>query len=139
MCIVLNEYIFLDLSADLFNSPYHIFGEYSKCDDNFCKKRLLGEENWVQQAEICGMKVEIKNIVNRLVIYSASLILDVDNNICDQFNSIINKYIGGKRINLLQRNSYNTRIETAVVSFNSKEYQRAIHKNAMKKSQGTYL
>lgn len=135
---LLNEYIFLDLSADLFNSPYHIFGEHSKCDDYFCKKRLLEEENWVQRAEICGMMVEIKNIVNRLVINSASLILDVDNNICEQFNSIINKYIGGKRINLSQRNSYNTRVEAAVVSFNSKEYLRAIHKNVMKKSPGTY-
>lgn len=68
---------FLDLSADLFNSPYHIFGKHSKCDDYFCKKRLLGEENWVQRAEICGMMVEIKNIVNRLMINSASLSLDV--------------------------------------------------------------
>ncbi|KAF0746511.1 YqaJ domain-containing protein, partial [Aphis craccivora] len=127
-----------NLSADLFNSPYHIFGEHSKCDDYFCKKRLLEEENWVQRAEICGMMVEIKNIVNRLVINSASLILDVDNNICEQFNSIINKYIGGKRINLSQRNSYNTRVEAAVVSFNSKEYLRAIHKNVMKKSPGKF-
>jgi len=85
------------------------------------------------------MMVEIKNIVNRLVINSESLILDVDNNICEQFNSIINKYIGGKRINLSQRNSYNTRVEAAVVSFNSKEYLRAINKNVMKKSPGTYL
>ncbi|KAL4127359.1 hypothetical protein QTP88_011533 [Uroleucon formosanum] len=81
------------IKTDLFNSPYHIFGEHSKCDDYFCKKRLLGEENWVQRTEICGMMAEIKNIDNRLVINSESLILDVDNNICEHFNSIINKYI----------------------------------------------
>jgi len=84
------------------------------------------------------MMLEIKNIVNRLVINESSLILDVDNNICEQFNSVINKYIGGKRVNLSQRNAYNTRVEAAVVSFNSKEYLRAL-KNVMKKSPGVYL
>lgn len=84
------------------------------------------------------MMVEINNTVNRLVLNSESLILDVDNNICEQFNSIINKYIGGKRVNFSQRNSYNTRVEAAVVAFNSKQYLRAINKNVIKKSPGIY-
>ncbi|XP_022173422.1 uncharacterized protein LOC111035906 [Myzus persicae] len=83
-----------NLSADLFNSPYHIFGEHSKCDDYFCKKRLLEEENWVQRAEICEMMVEIKNIVNRLVINSASLILDLG-----KFSKLFLKDVARKRRN----------------------------------------
>jgi len=63
------------------------------------------------------------------------LILDLDNNICEQFNSLINKYIGGnKRINLSQRNAYNARVEEAVIAFNSKQYLRAIMKNITTKS-----
>jgi hypothetical protein len=125
---------------DLYNSPYHIFGEHSKCDEYFCKKKKqVDEDNWVERAEIRGTMIEIKNIVNRLVLNSSSLILDVDNNICEIFKSIINKYIGGKRINLSQRNTYYTLVEAAVVSFNSKEYLRAINKNVMKKSPGIYF
>lgn len=121
----------------MFNSPYHVLGQHSKCDTYFCNEKNLNENNWVKHAEISGMMIEINNIVNRLVINSGSLIVDVDNNICEQFNSLINKYIGGKRINLSQRNTYNTRIEAAVVAFNSKQYLRAINKHITKKSPGT--
>ncbi|XP_025190913.1 uncharacterized protein LOC112591340 [Melanaphis sacchari] len=60
----------------------------------FVKKRLLGEENWVQRAEICGMMVEIKNIVNRLVLNSASLILDLG-----KFSKLFLKDVARKRHN----------------------------------------
>lgn len=94
------------------------------------------EQNLVVQAENSGMMLEIINAINRLVANSSSLITDVDNNVCEQFNSVINKYIGGKRINMSQRNAYNARVEAAVIAFNSKEYLRTIHKNIMKKSPG---
>lgn len=48
---------------------------------------------------------EIRNIGYRLVINCDSLIEDVDNNPCEQFNSLINKHIGGKRINVTQSNN----------------------------------
>lgn len=82
---------------------------------------------------------EIKNIFFRLANNAYSLIQDVDNNICEQFNSLINKYLGGKRINFTQRNTYTTRVEAAIVSFNSKEYLRRIHKKMMFKSPGNIL
>lgn len=135
-----NKYIiilYLGLSKDLLNSPYHVLGQHSKCDTYFCNKKNLDEDIWIKLAENSGMMTEINNIVNRLVINSSSLIVDVDNNICEQFNSLINKYIGGKRINLSQRNTYNTRIEAAVVAFNSKQYLRAINTHITKKSPGT--
>lgn len=119
------------------NSPYHVLGQHSKCDTYFCNKKNLDEDIWVKHAETSGMMIEMNNIVNRLVINSSRLIVDVDNNICEQFNSLINKYIGGKRINLSQRNAYNTRIEAAVVAFNSKQYLRAINTHITKKSPGT--
>lgn len=81
-------------------------------------------ENWVPQAIESGMLIESNNAANRLVFNSKSLIIDVDNNICEQLNSVINKYISGKRINLSQRNAYNTRVEAAVISFNLNQYLR---------------
>jgi len=85
------------------------------------------------------MLLEINNAANRLVFNSKSLIIDVDNNICEQFNSVnsvINKYIGFKWINLSQRNAYNTRVEAAVISFNSNQYLSAITKKVINKSPG---
>lgn len=127
------------MAKDIYNSPYHVLGQHYKCASYFCKGDTISETNLVKQAENSGMMIEIVNAVNRLVTNSNSLIIDVDNNICEQFNSVINKYIGGKRTNLSQRNAYNARVEAAVIAFNSKEYLRSIHKHIMKKSPGTYL
>ena len=55
---------------------------------------------------------------------------------CEQFNRVINKYIGGKRINLSQHNAYNTREEAVVISFNSNQYLRAGTKKVIRKSPG---
>jgi hypothetical protein len=55
--------------------------------------------------------------------------MNVDNNICEQFNSIINKHLSGKRINFSQRHNYNVRVEAALLSHNtSGKYIRSIHK-----------
>jgi len=58
--------------------------------------------------------------IHRLVIDNArSLLFDVDNNYCEQFNSVSNKYIAGKRINFTQKQSYNIRVHADIVSYNS--------------------
>jgi len=49
---------------------------------------------------------EIDTIVSWLSNNANSLILDVDNNVCEQFNSLINKFLEGKRINFTQKSSY---------------------------------
>jgi len=84
---------------------------------------------------------EISQIYHRVVENAQSLLLDIDNNnICEQFNSIINKHIAGKRINFALKNSYNACVEAAVVSFNtSGQYIRLIHKDITKKSPGIYI
>ncbi|XP_050053438.1 uncharacterized protein LOC126549075 [Aphis gossypii] len=125
-----------DLRKDIENSPYHRFGQHDNCDRYFCSGSKSGEINLVGDVEKCGLMREVKNIILRLANNSSSLIQDVDNNACEQFNSLINKFIGGKRINFTQRNTYTTRIEAAIVSFNSKEYLRSIHKKMVFKSPG---
>lgn len=82
------------------------------------------------------MMNEIINIVSRLTNNASSLIEDVDNNLCEQFNSVINKHIGGKRINFSQSRNFEARVEAAVISFNSKKYLRTIHKKILKNSPG---
>lgn len=84
------------------------------------------------------MMREINNVISRLVNNASSLYEDVDNNLCEQFNSLINKHIGGKRINFSQRHNYKTRVEAAVISFNSKTYLREVHKKITTKSPGKF-
>lgn len=128
--------MFSDLKYDLKNAPYHRFGQHQECNSYFCKGSKIGEINMVPEALRCGILLEIDKITSRLVNNSSSLIEDLDNNICEQFNSIINKYVGGKRINFSQSNNYSTRVKAAIISFNSRTYLRTIHKKIMNFSPG---
>lgn len=127
----------LGLRHDILNSQYHIFGQHSKCDKYFCTGKKIGEQNIVSEVIKCGLMTEMSIALRRVVNNSKSLLLDVDNNICEQFNSLINKHIGGKRVNFTQKQSYTTRVYAAVVSFNSNgNFIREIHKNITNKSPG---
>jgi len=84
--------------------------------------------NLVPDAEKAGLMGHIRNIVFRISVNADSLIENVDNNPCEQLNSLINKHIGGKIINFTQKNNYTTRVEAAVVAFNSKNILRVVHK-----------
>lgn len=131
-------YIFsiLDLRKDIINSPYHRLGQHDNCAHYFCTGPKIGETNYVHEANKTGIMAEIRQIVYRLAANTESLIENMDNNPCEQFNSILNKHIGGKRINFTQGNNYKTRVEAAVVAFNSKNYIRAIQKKMIVKSPG---
>lgn len=80
---------------------------------------------------------DVKFVLRRVADNSKSLILDVDNNYCEQLNSILNKNIGGKRINFSQKQSYNIRVQATIVSFNSEgNFIRTMHKKITNKSPG---
>lgn len=107
-------------------------GNHKQCEKYFCNGKKANELDLLEEAEKCGLLREINLIVGRLVMHTESLLLNVDNNVCEQFNSVINKYLCGKRINFSLRKSYNTRIESAVVSYNtSGQLIRSLHKNAV--------
>lgn len=53
--------------------------------------------------------------------HSKSLIYDVDNNCAEQFNNVIARHSGGKRINYVMKRSYQTRCYASVVALNSKK------------------
>jgi len=130
----------IGLRFDIYNAPYHrLFDNHEKCSTYFCKdKNNTSTELNVNKKCISSISREIDIIISRLSKNADSLILDVDNNICEQLNSIINKFLGGERINFSQKSSYITRINAAVISFNSKEYLRAIKKHVTNTSLGNF-
>lgn len=110
------------------------------CEKYFCRGPKECEKNLVPEIVKCGLMNEMSAILRRVIDNARSLLFDVDNNYCEQFNSVINKYIAGKRINFTQKQSYNTRVHAAIVSFNSGgQFIREIHKKITKKSPGTYI
>ncbi|KAL4107279.1 hypothetical protein QTP88_017650 [Uroleucon formosanum] len=106
-----------EIRKDLLNGPYHRLGQHDNCNEYFCDQLTSNNINLVPEAE--------------------SLLENKNNNICEQFNAIINKHVAGKRINFSNRGNYNTRVHAAVISFNSKEYLRCIHKKISNFSPGS--
>lgn len=105
-------------------------GSHDLCEPYFCKGGTPNEQNMIVDAEKSGFLSDISQVISRLVANVDSLLMNVDNNVCEQFNSLINKYLAGKRINYSQRNAYNSRVEAAVISYNSSgQFIRLLHKN----------
>ncbi|KAJ8893864.1 hypothetical protein PR048_006465 [Dryococelus australis] len=129
-----------ELKKDILNSPHNIFGNHENCRerDNFCDgSSKPGESDLVPQLKQARIWQELLTAVHHAANNASSLISDVDNNISENFNSIVGKTVGGKRVNFALRNSYETQCEAAFVSANSKgELHRMINKSALKRSPG---
>lgn len=133
-------YFIIDLRFDINNAPNHrIFENHEKCSEYFCKNSgVIQNISLEEKNKYKKIKQEIDTILSRLTNNASSLIMDVDNNACEQLNSVVNKFLGGKRINFTQKSSYSTRVQAAVVSYNSKEYLRTVRKHITHTSPGKY-
>ena len=128
------------LRQDILNNPYHYFGQHDKCQEYFCRKQDEKDDNMVPLMKQSGLFDDICFIIQRLANNSESLVLNMDTNAAENYNSIVAKYTGGKRINYAMRNSYETRCEAAVISYNQPhEIARLIHKRIVNRSPGRYI
>lgn len=55
----------------------------------------------------------------RLANNSGSLLHDVDTNAAETYNSVVAKFVGGKRLNFSLKGSYEVRCKAAAVSYNT--------------------
>lgn len=106
------------LKEDLRNG--HVFGSHDCCK-SYCKNRNV-DENLVPQLKACGMWTDIYEHLGYLMQHTESLLLLETNNPAEQFNSIIAKFLGGKRVNYALRGTYESRCYNAVTTYNSKDY-----------------
>ncbi|KAJ8964298.1 hypothetical protein NQ317_000094 [Molorchus minor] len=106
---------------DVQNSIDHIFGSHEKCDEYFCTGVKAGEENLIPEIIECGLKQDIINCLQRVVTHSSSFLANKNNNAAELFNSLVNKYVGGKRVNFSFKASYQTRCQLAAIAYNCKE------------------
>lgn len=87
----------LGFKKDIINCPNHIFGNHTKCETYFCN-RYGNEEDLSHEVEVCGLGQDIRKCMQRIINNSSSIMADKNNNAAEQFNSLLNKFMGGKRV-----------------------------------------
>lgn len=127
-----------DLKNDILNSPYHILGSHTHCDKYFCNGAKENEKNVVAEVKKTVVWGQVFSAVEYLAENARSLICDVDNNPAEHYNSIVAKYIGGKRVNYTQRGAYQARCMGAVISHNGAGFHTMLHKSLCGKSPGVH-
>ncbi|KAJ8892966.1 hypothetical protein PR048_005547 [Dryococelus australis] len=99
------------------------------------KKEAIFEVNPVPEMKANGIFLEILSAANTVSYHADSLIDYVYINCFELYNSHIAKAVGGKRINICLRQSYQVRCQSAVIAYNKKdELLRVIHKTLNNKS-----
>ncbi|KAG8234222.1 hypothetical protein J437_LFUL011685 [Ladona fulva] len=93
------------LEEDIRKGTNLVFGDHKWCAEYFCKGPKEEEENLVPQMRSCGLWEDITYANSLLTSHSPSLIQNVTNNVAESFNSLVAKYIEGKRINYCLRDT----------------------------------
>ena len=127
------------LKKDILNSIHHVFGNHEKCDTYFCNGSKDKEKNFIPELEQCGLYNDIVIHLNRLVNNSSSLLKNMTNNASENYNSVLAKFIGGKRVDFTRRGGYSLRCFAAGYSWNSQgEYLSKIHQPITHRSPGVH-
>lgn len=127
------------LVNDIKNCPNHVFGKHNTCSTYFCKGAKEKEINYIPKMQECGLLEDIFSCGNRLIQNVYSLLLNMNNNSAETYNSVVSKFVGGKRINFSIKSSYDIRCRAAALSYNRKEESVAdIHRTMTTRSPGKY-
>lgn len=125
-----------NLEDDIMNAPLHYFGVHDKCKSYFCQKVTdQGAVDNVNLLKKDGLYYEVLNLCQTYFAGNAKSLLENNtNNAAEEFNNIVAKYLGGKRINYSLGQSYTARVAIAVVQYNSgghsgSEYRKFIFGN----------
>lgn len=110
-----------NLEEDIMNAPSHYFGVHDKCKPYFCTKRT--SERAAEVLKLLkddGIYYEVLNTCQHYFAGNVkSLLENYTTNAAEEFNNVVTKYIGGKRINYSLGRSYSARVAAAVVQYNS--------------------
>ncbi|XP_063389242.1 uncharacterized protein LOC134675024 [Cydia fagiglandana] len=132
-----NETKIKNLQKDIINSIYHIFGDHAECEDYYCTQERKAEQNLVPL--VPTLMTKLRKNASQLALNSRSLLYNFTNNRAEQFNSMVAKVVGGKRVNFSLKDSYKARCYAAVVAFNTGKAQCTLYKTLLSKSPGVTL
>lgn len=113
------------LKKDILCGPKHVMGYHVDCKANgeyFCKGAKPGEEN-IYNLFSKGPGFDLfTSAINRVAANASSLLYDVDNNYAENYNSQVNKIVGGKRVNFSLSGGYEARCYAAALNFNKEPF-----------------
>ncbi|KAL4084608.1 hypothetical protein QTP88_027539 [Uroleucon formosanum] len=86
-----------------------------------------------------GLWDDIGSIRSALTNHTESLMFNLNNNAAENYNSILAKFVGGKKVNLCLRGSYELRCNAAVTAYNVGANRLSLfHKQVAQKSPGLF-
>ena len=106
-----------------------MIGDHSKCKTYKVPCEKKEKKNWIPTSKSTGMYHSIHRAVSDLSCHVRSLLLTTTNNYVESFNAIVAKMVGGKRINHGMKDSYQVRVNAAVVQYNTQFLLTKMHEN----------
>lgn len=115
------------LKSDIENVIHHVFGNHENCPDYIKKHCKHDDKNYIP-ALIASGTVEKMMLPTRRLMYCADDLLKGEtNNPAEHYNSIVAKFVGGKRVNFSLSNNYKYKATAATVQFNTKKALSAFY------------
>lgn len=114
------------LKSDLNNILRHVFGDHSNCP-TYIKHHCKDDQNYVPALEECNTFEKMSSIMRQLMYCAKDLIQGESNNAAEHYNSIVAKFVGGKRVNFSLSNSYKYKANAAAVQYNTKSALTAFY------------
>ena len=111
----------MQLHNDIMLAADHAFGHHIRCNEYFCNKPGQAEDA-NNELYTNSLWQKIKLILFQPAAHSRSLLHDVDGNSVERYHSVVAKFLGGKRINCVQKYLYKMRCSGAALSFNTKNH-----------------
>lgn len=117
-----------NIKLDIENSIHHVCGDHVKCPKYLKNRCKVGEPNKIPELKRTRILEKLMIPTRRLVYNAKSLFEFVTNNPAEQYNAIVAKFVGGKRINFSKKQGYSNRCSAAVVQYNTSRPFYNLHK-----------
>lgn len=128
------------LKKDIRNSVSHVFGDHSMCRQHLCETVGEIEESKMDELKDTGCHHHVYSAVASLLAKAHLLIENETNNRAELFMSILARFNMGKRLNLIQRGSFQTRSYLTGLRYNKgPSWHTSPWKKHFKKSPGSYM
>lgn len=115
------------LKSDINNVVHHVFGDHTNCP-SYVKEHCKDDENYIPALQKSGTYEKLAQPTRRLVYCASDLLLGHTNNPAEHYNSIVAKFIGGKRVNFSLSNSYDYKCNASAVQYNEKSPLEALYR-----------
>ncbi|KAJ8916466.1 hypothetical protein NQ315_014683, partial [Exocentrus adspersus] len=107
------------LKEDLRNTVDHVFGNHLKCHISWCINSGKTDDDKTSAFRNSGAHHHVYAALNMLITKSHLLIKNETNNKAECFMNILARFNMGKRLNLVQRNSYEIRSYLSALRYNN--------------------